>query len=109
MSLMLHAGANAVDYEGLRALVTPEATATHVPIPHFRVVDLMKSTLSMYGHEVVSEHYGVTEDGARFFGTFSDGTTFKGRMRNEIGRGYSALDGYGFINAERAVNTVLKP
>jgi hypothetical protein len=27
---------------------------------------------------------------------------------HEIERGYSPLDGYGFINAERAVNAVLK-
>ncbi len=51
----------------------------------------------------------ILTEGARFLGTFEDGTTFQGRMRNEIGRGYSPLDGYGFINAERAVNSVLKP
>jgi len=68
---MLHVGAKAIDYDGLRTLETPDATATHVPIPHFRVVDLMKSTLAMYGHEVTAEHYGVTEDGARFFGLLS--------------------------------------
>ena len=50
----------------------------------------------------------ILPDGARFFGSFEDGTEFHGRMRNEIGTGYSALDGYGFINAERAVNAVLK-
>jgi len=50
----------------------------------------------------------ILPDGARFFGAFEDGTQFEGRMRNEIGRGYSPLDGYGFINAERAVNAVLK-
>ena len=50
----------------------------------------------------------ILPDGARFFGSFEDGTEFEGRMRNEIGRGYSPLDGYGFINAERAVNSVLK-
>ncbi len=46
--------------------------------------------------------------GARFFGSFVDGTSFEGRFRNEIGRGYSPLDGYGFINAEKAVKSVLK-
>jgi hypothetical protein len=50
----------------------------------------------------------ILPDGARFFGTFEDGTEFQGRMRNEIGTGYSPLDGYGFIDAERAVNAVLK-
>jgi hypothetical protein len=51
----------------------------------------------------------ILPDGARFFGTFEDGTTFEGRMRNDIGTGYSPLDGYGFINAEAAVKSVLKP
>ena len=71
MTLMLHVGAKDVDYATLRDLPVPAATPTHVPIPHFRVVDLMKSTLAMYGHEVAEEHYGVTEDGARFFGLLS--------------------------------------
>jgi hypothetical protein len=44
--------------------------------------------------------------GARFFGQYEDGTTFTGRFQNEIGRGYSTLDGYGFINAEAAVKAV---
>ncbi|SFM73140.1 hypothetical protein SAMN04488042_11443 [Shimia aestuarii] len=34
MSLMLHAGAEAVDYDVLRQLPTPESTPTHVPIAH---------------------------------------------------------------------------
>lgn len=76
MTLMLHVNAKPVDLDGLRALVTPAATPTHVPIPHSRVVDLMKSTLAMYGHEVVEENYGVTEDGARFFGLLSLRSTY---------------------------------
>lgn len=41
--------------------------------------------------------------GVAFFGTFEDGRHFGGEFYNWIGRGYSQLDGYGFINAERAV------
>jgi hypothetical protein len=68
---MLHVNAKPVEYDALRELETPAATATHVPIPHFRVVDLIKSTLGMYGHEVTAENHGVTEDGARYFGLLS--------------------------------------
>lgn len=78
MSLMLHAGAKPIDYDGLRQLDTPQATATHVPIPHFRVVDVLKHTLGFYGHEVTAEHYGVTEDAARFFGLLSLKSTYGG-------------------------------
>lgn len=71
MSLMLHSGAEAVIYDDLRALAMPEATATHVPIPHHAVVDMVRYSLGFYGHEIVEEHYGVTPDGARFFGVLS--------------------------------------
>lgn len=68
MSLMLHAGAEPVDYDALRALEIPQPTATHVPIPHFRVVDLVAHSLGYYGHQVTEQHFGITPDGARFFG-----------------------------------------
>lgn len=76
MTLLLHAGATDTDYDTLRALDTPIATATHVPIPHFRVVDMLRHTLAFYGHEVTEEHYGVTEDGMRFFGLLSLRSTY---------------------------------
>ena len=41
--------------------------------------------------------------GVRFSGTLSDGSTFSGVMANRNGKGYSFLDGYGFINAQDAV------
>lgn len=71
MSLVLHAGASPVDYDGLRTLETPPATATHVPIPHFRVVDLIAHALAYYGHTVTEQHFGLTPDGMRFFGVLS--------------------------------------
>ena len=71
MSLILHAGAEPVTYDQLRSLETPLATATHVPIPHHRIVAAVKNTLGNYGHEVVEENYGLTKDGARFFGVLS--------------------------------------
>jgi hypothetical protein len=78
MTLMFHVNATGVPYDGLRQLETPPATQSHVPIPHFRVVDLVKSTVGMFGHEVVAEHHGVTEDGARYFGLLSLRTTYTG-------------------------------
>lgn len=71
MTLMLHAGANPVEYDALRALETPPATATHVPIPHFRVVDLIAHSLGYYGHQVVEQNFGLTPDGMRFFGVLT--------------------------------------
>lgn len=68
MTLCLHAGAESIDYDGLRSLVTPEPTETHVPIAHHRLVKLVETTLTMYGHEIVEQNHGVTPDGMRYFG-----------------------------------------
>ena len=46
-------------------------------------------------------------NGMTFSGTTSGGGTFTGTFRNQIGDGYSPTDGYGFINAEAAVNSRL--
>jgi hypothetical protein len=71
MTLMLHAGANPVEYDALRELETPPATSTHVPIPHFRVVDLIAHSLAYYGHQIVEQDFGITPDGMRFFGVMT--------------------------------------
>lgn len=71
MTLMLHAGAENVEYDILKAMPTPISTETHVPIPHAAVVDMVRYSLGFFGHEVVEESYGVTPDGARFFGVLS--------------------------------------
>ena len=68
MTLMLHKGAEEVDLSDLRQLVTPEPTRTHVPIPHHRLVDTVRHSLSFFGHVVDSEHHGITPDGMCYFG-----------------------------------------
>jgi hypothetical protein len=68
---MLHAGAQAVTYDGLRTVPMPAATDTHVPVPHHEIVELVRYTLGFYGHEIMDEHHGVTEDGMRYFGLLS--------------------------------------
>jgi hypothetical protein len=78
MALMLHCGANPIDYPALRDIVTPDPTPSHVPIPHHRLVDMVRHTLGFYGHEVVSEQHGVTEDGMRYFGVMMLKSTYGG-------------------------------
>ena len=46
--------------------------------------------------------------GARFFAVRKYGSRFTGEFFNLIGRGYTTVDGYGFINAEAAVKAVRK-
>ncbi len=71
MTLVLHTGAEPIEYNELRDLPIPAATQTHVPVPHHRVVDMLVHTLSFYGHEVIEQHHGVTKDGLRYFGLLS--------------------------------------
>lgn len=58
----------------------------------------------LFGGGVILPEGQVVQDGMSFSGTTTDGHTFSGTIRNRIGAGYSPVDGYGFINAEQAVN-----
>src|ERR1700704_4367193 len=71
MTLLLHAGATAIDYDSLRSLVTPEPTATHHPLPHHDLVNMVVYALNFWGHEVTKQEFGVTPDGARFYGVLT--------------------------------------
>ncbi len=84
MTLMLHAGAETLDYDDLRGLETPDPTPTHVPIPHHRLVDVVRLTLGFYGHTVEEEHHGVTPDGMRYFGVLSLKSTY-GEYTDTVG------------------------
>jgi hypothetical protein len=100
LTLLLHVNADTVEYDDLRQLETPAPTATHVPIPHFRVVDLLKTTLGMFGHEVTAEHHGVTNDGMRYFGLLSLRSTYTGYedtvgLRNSHDRSFPVGIGFG--------------
>jgi hypothetical protein len=118
MTLMLHRGAANIDYDSLRQLETPPATQSHVPIPHFRVVDLVKTAVGMYGHEVVGEHHGITEDGARYFGLLSLKSPYTGYddtvgLRNSNDKSFPVGIGFGsrvFVcdNLAFVADTVIK-
>ena len=68
MSLIIHAGANAISYDELRAVSTPKGTDTHIPVSHHEIVELMRYTLGFFSHEIAEEHHAITPDGARYFG-----------------------------------------
>lgn len=64
-----------VEYGALRELAVPEIT---VPIPHFSVVDLVSHALGYYDHQVTEPHFGITPDGARFFGVLCPKSEYTG-------------------------------
>lgn len=71
MTLCLHAGANPVSYDALRAVPLPDATDTHIPVAHHEIVELVRYTLGFYGHEIAEEAHAITDDGMRYFGLMS--------------------------------------
>lgn len=62
---------------------------------------------SLLGLGVQIPSGAVTGNASTFSGNLEDGTTFSGTFANQIGAGYSPLDGFGFINAEAAVSLPL--
>ena len=61
----------------------------------------------LFGGELLLPDGMVTRHGMTFSGTTSGGGTFSGTINNRVGNGYSKLDGFGFINAEAAVQAPL--
>ena len=45
----------------------------------------------------------VLTSGLSYTAELPNGRTIRGQLHNRIGRGWTPLDGYGFINAKRAV------
>lgn len=66
------------------------------------------NSADLLGDGVLIPSGQVVPGGASFFGSYEGGGGFRGEFFNLIGKGYSRLDGYGFINAEAAVKAVQK-
>jgi len=59
---LLHARSELVGRQELRGLPVPEATRTHVPIPHADVVEALIQSLGYRNIEVVKDEYALTLD-----------------------------------------------
>jgi hypothetical protein len=66
------------------------------------------NSADLFGDAVQIPSGNIAFGGATFFGNFSGGGQFQGRFFNLIGKGYSQLDGFGFVNAQAAVRSVMK-
>jgi len=66
--LMLHCGAELVSRENLNRLPIPQPTTTHHPIGHGDFVSMVEKGIRMENMEIAETSFGVTADGARFFG-----------------------------------------
>ena len=77
LGLMLHCGAKEIEREAIKDLPTPEAIETPrknggmtvwQPIEHEFLVLYTEQSLLNQGFSVVNRQFGVTPNGARFFG-----------------------------------------
>jgi hypothetical protein len=66
------------------------------------------NSADLLGANFSLETGAIEGGGATVTGVFGNGETFSGLVVNKIGDGYTALDGYGFINAEQAVKLAKK-
>lgn len=69
--LMLHAGAHTCTEDEVRAAVTPAPTLTHFPIPHGRLMDVVKDHIEGQGWHVAQAEYGLFNEGARMFAVWA--------------------------------------
>lgn len=56
----------------------PEATRTHQPVPHHKIVEALVETLSFRHIGVVNEEYAVSSDGMKMFGAIDLETQMEG-------------------------------
>ena len=63
----------------------------------------------LLGANVLIPEGGLAPGGMTIGGTLASGATFSGIFVNNVGAGYSTLDGYGFINAQAAITQPVTP
>lgn len=62
----------------LAAVPTPLGTATHRPVPHVEIVEVLVETLSFRHIGIVTEEYAVSKDGMKMFGVLDLDTGMHG-------------------------------
>ncbi len=66
------------------------------------------NSADLLGAGVLLPQGTIAQGGATVSVTLSNGTILQGVFKNNIGHGYAPLDGFGFINAQAAVQAVQK-
>ena len=69
MSLII--AKNKVEFEALMGVETPEATDSHMPIPHHILVKLTREALEAVGLTITEEEHSLARGGLRYFGGFA--------------------------------------
>ena len=66
--LLLHCGADAVGFEQVASVRTPDPTPTWQPIPHAHLIENVQTTLRTNGLRTGTQAHSLTRDGMRYFG-----------------------------------------
>jgi Domain of unknown function (DUF932) len=87
MSLILHVDSNSTPYDVIAALPTPESTATHKPVAHVVMIDLIRKVATEKGYQITREQFGINRDGSKLFGVidFSNTNADGNEYRYSIG------------------------
>jgi Domain of unknown function (DUF932) len=98
---LLHSRSNLVGRQELLGLPIPEATRTHVPIPHADVVAALVQSLGYRNIEVVKDEYALTPDYMRMFGIMTVNVEHSGvrlalGIRNSHDKSFSLAITVGF-------------
>jgi hypothetical protein len=78
MTLIAHCGSNKMTREELALVPTPDATRTHQPVPHHRIVEALIETLGFRHLNVVRDEYAVSYNGMKMFGVLDLETEWSG-------------------------------
>ena len=103
--LMLHCGANLATWDEVCAVKTPEATATHCPVPHRVLADRVREGLHMMGFSICDEAHALWANGLRYFALFG----LQARVGHEIGSETEIGQGRQFVFGIRNGNDMSFP
>jgi len=69
MSLVLHCGGATVTRDDVLNVITPEATKTHFPVPHSKLLESIERVLQTEsGYQITKTTHALSHEGKRYFG-----------------------------------------
>lgn len=84
VNLILHCGARHVERDLVEHADTPAPSNTWVPVPHYRLLEQIESTLVAGGLTVTNQAHALWNEGQRYFGLL------------EVTNGHACAD-YGLV------------
>ena len=77
-TLVAHCDTHKVTREELMTIEVPEATRTHQPLSHYKIVEVLEEALSFRYLKIVRDEYAVSKNGMKMFGVMDLNAEFSG-------------------------------